>query len=107
MGKVRNEPMPLTKEQFDEIRNQMKKCLSQVKIKNEKYGTAFFCKIPFPDLTHLLPVLIAHTFILNKDDIAKGKIIEFTMEESKLFKLSLDINRITYFVKNIILQLLK
>jgi len=70
--------------------------LSQVKTNNEKYGTAFFCKIPFPDLTHLLPVLMTHNCLLNEDNIAKGKIIEFIMEEGKLFKISLDINRITY-----------
>ena len=36
----------------------IEKCLSQIIINNGKYGTAFFCKIPFPDSTHLLPVLM-------------------------------------------------
>ena len=50
-----------------------KNCV-QIKINNKLYGTAFFCKIPFPDSTHLLPVLIADKNLLNEDNITKGKI---------------------------------
>jgi len=82
---------------YKKMSNQIEKCLSQIIINNGKYGTAFFCKIPFPDSTHLLPVLMTDKNLLNDDNIAKGKIIEFTMEKGKLFKISLDINRITYF----------
>jgi len=64
--------------------NELGKNCVQIKI-NNKFGTAFFCKIPFPDSTHLLPVLIADNNLLNEHNITKRKNIEFTMEEGKLF----------------------
>ena len=70
--------------------------MSEILINNGKYGTAFFCKIPFPDSTHLLPVLMTDKNLLNDDNITKMKILEFTMHR-RLFKISLDINRIIYF----------
>ena len=75
---------------------QIQKCLSEILINNGKNGTAFFCKIPFPDSTHLLPVLMTDKNLLNDDNITKMKILEFTMHR-RLFKISLDINRIIYF----------
>jgi len=70
-----------------------KKSICKVKIKEhniDKMG--FFCRIPFPDFKHLLPVLI-----LNYDSFVGGQIIEFTMDEDKLsYKISFDNSRIAY-----------
>jgi len=80
-----------------QLYNELGKNCVRIGVGNKLYGTAFFCKIPFPDSTQLLPVLIADKNLLNEDNITKGKNIEFTIEEGKLFfKISLNINRITY-----------
>ena len=87
----------ISKEKLMVMMNQANKCICKIIINNEIYGTGFFCKIPFPDSTHLLPVLMTHSHLLNTDKIVKGQTIQFTMEKDKLsFKILLDINRITY-----------
>ena len=97
MGKVKGLPVPISKEKMEVMMDQANKCICKIIINNEINGTGFFCKIPFPDSTHLLPVLMTHSHLLNADKIVKGQTIQFTMEEGKLpFKILLDINRITY-----------
>ena len=39
------------------ILNQMTKCICKI-IKNDARSTGFFCKIPYPDRSHLLPMLV-------------------------------------------------
>ena len=55
--------------------SQMQKCLCKIECKNLDfgYGIGFLCKIPFPDKSNMLPVLITNNHILEKDDVAVGK----------------------------------
>lgn len=38
----------------------------------EGHGTGFFCRIPFPDINHLLQVLITNNHVLGEKDNVKG-----------------------------------
>ena len=46
---------------FDKLKNiikQMKNCICRIKFREE--GSGFFCLIPFPDKSNLLPVLMTN-----------------------------------------------
>ena len=78
------------------IINQMKKSICKVRI-SQNSGTGFFCKIPFPDKSNMLPVLITPSHVLREEILnQKGaKIgIEFDNERN-FFELNLN-NRIKY-----------
>ena len=72
----------LNTEQLNEILFQMKNCVC--KIKHKIVGTGFFCKIPFPDNFHFLPVLITCNHVLDEDSIAQGNEINFTLNNDKI-----------------------
>ena len=67
------------------ILEQMDKNICKIKCKYGGYGTGFFCLIPFPDKLNLLPVLITNNHVLEENDIAQGKIIEFSFSNDKYF----------------------
>ena len=54
---------------IETILNQMKKCICKIYGKNEMCSTGFFCKIPFPDAEHLLPVLVSTDFAIDAEKI--------------------------------------
>ena len=60
----------ITYETSKKILEQMPKYICKIKTENEKdnekQGTGFFCKIPFPDNNNLLPVLITNNHIINE-----------------------------------------
>ena len=107
--KIEEYPKSISLEGTEIIFDQMKKAVCKINIGNKK-GIGFFCKIPFPDSFHLLPVLITDSYLLNIDKVIEGQIIQFTMEdkEDKLsFKISSDINRITYISKQYNITIIK
>ena len=59
-------PRAISYEATKKIIEQMEKCICKIKIEVLQ-GTGFFCKIPFPDRYHLLPVLITNNHIINKN----------------------------------------
>ena len=70
------------------IVEQMEKCICKIKI-NNKQGTGFFCKIPFPDKNKILPVLITNNHILDENELSENNV------EIQLFiKAEEDIKRI-------------
>ena len=70
------------------IVEQMEKCICKIKI-NNKQGTGFFCKIPFPDKNKILPVLITNNHILDENELSENNV------EMQLFiKAEEDIKRI-------------
>jgi len=84
------------------INNQIEKSLCKIiNFKGEKRkketGTGFFCKIPFPDSFHLLPVLITNNHVLDENDIKLNKYIEFQLGDSEnIQKILIDKERRTY-----------
>ena len=78
------------------IINQMKKNICKVRI-NQDFGTGFFCKIPFPDKSNMLPVLITPSHVLREEILnQKGAKIDIEFDNEKNFiELNLN-NRIKY-----------
>ena len=53
---------------------QMKKCICKIKLDN-KQGTGFFCKMPFPDMNNRLSVFITNNHIINEKELYLLKIM--------------------------------
>ena len=89
-------PKVISYETTKKIIEQMGKTICKLKIEEEQ-GTAFFCKIPFPDKNNMLPVFITNNHIINNELLSnKDLIIEFKIEEDKVIKkLNLN-NRMKY-----------
>ena len=64
----------------------MKNSVCKIKCKNGGTGSGFFCYIPFPDKSSLLPVLVTYNHVLNNEDISEGKKIEFSLGNSNISK---------------------
>ena len=75
---------------------QMKKCICKIKLDN-KQGTGFFCKIPFPDQSKMLTVFITDNHIIDKNQLYKNseKIKIDIKEELEIKEIELN-NRMKY-----------
>ena len=78
------------------IIEQMGKKICKIKI-GQNQGTGFFCKIPFPDKDHMLPVFITNNHVINEKTLNKDdKIIAISIrEETEIKEIKLN-NRIKY-----------
>ena len=95
---IEDQPNPVDLEGTKLILSQMENCICKIVNDDGRKGTGFFCRIPFPDETNLLNVLITNNHVLNENDIENGKIIKFKIynkenkkEEEK--KISIDKSR--------------
>ena len=68
-------PEPISLDQTKNIYEQMQNCVCKICNEDGTKGTGFFCKIPFPDNNHLLPVLMTNNHVINESILEKGKII--------------------------------
>ena len=75
---IENQPIPVDIDGTKLILSQLENCICKI-YKNDKKGTGFFCKIPFPDKNNLLNVLITNNHILNENDIENNQIINLIM----------------------------
>ena len=78
LGKV----LPISSGKEEAINNQMKFSICKIN-ENEKYGTGFFCKIPFPNEFTLLPVLITNKSLINEDYLLKIRKIDIIFDNDK------------------------
>ena len=44
-----------------------KNAVCEICVSTNKFGSGFFCKIPYPDNNHLLPVLLTNNHVLSED----------------------------------------
>ena len=79
------------------ILEKSEKCVCQ--LKSNSPGTGFFCLIPFPDKSHLLPVLITCYHIFDKDCLLKRK-IELVLN-GKTIEIKLENDRKVYLNKKL------
>ena len=81
----------------EKILNQMRNCICKIKLNDGTLGTGFFCKIPFPTKSKMLPVLITNNHLINELILEKGKepIMIYIHDTQKYNILYLD-NRIYY-----------
>lgn len=83
---IEGSPKELSLEQNEFICKQMKNSVCKIKSKNGGIGSGFFCYIPFPDKTNLLPVLITNYHVISGDDVIEGKEIEFSLGDKNINK---------------------
>ena len=87
----------LTPTQNKTISSQLEKTICKIHKLDGKNATGFLCKIPFPDNSNLMPVLITNNHVLNKEDIQLFKTIKVTLGNDKIEKyIKLDESRIVY-----------
>jgi len=92
-------PKIITYECTKKIIEQMEKNVFKIKTKDGQ-GTGFFCKIPFPDKTNMLPVLITNNHVIDKDILINERNIKIYIEEEfeeKIINLN---NRMKYTNKD-------
>ena len=74
---LKNSTGPIFIKTAENIIYQMKNCLCKIKCKDGGSGSGFFCKIPYPDQSHLLPVLVTTDFIIDFTDVNKNGKCEY------------------------------
>ena len=92
-------PKIITYECTKKIIKQMEKNVFKIKTKDGQ-GTGFFCKIPFPDETNMLPVLMTNNHVIDKDILINERNIKIYIEEEfeeKIINLN---NRMKYTNKD-------
>lgn len=93
-----NDSDAISLSEIDTIKTIMKKSICKINMKNHS-GTGFFCYIPI--YNSFLPALITNYHILNENDTSLGKTINISLnDDAYIYKLFIDITRITYLNKN-------
>ena len=88
-------PPALSTKDLQKILFQIKNYICKIYAKNYKFGTGFFCRIPYQK--KLLPVLITNNHTLNQEDIEINKIVKITIDDDKIKKdLKMDESRIRF-----------
>ena len=79
-------PKVISYESTKKILEQMEKNVFKIKIGFHQ-GTGFFCKIPFPDINNMLPVLINTNHIIDEEYLyTKDKSISIQLKGERDFK---------------------
>ena len=80
----------------EKIVEQMKNNVCKIRIKDAQ-GTGFFCKIPYPDMNNMLPVLITNCHVINEEILNKKgiNIVISTQDDVNIKEMKLD-HRIKY-----------
>ena len=92
-------PEPVSLNKTKEIFEQMQNCVCKICNEDGIKGTGFFCKIPFPDNDHLLPVLMANNHVINESILEKGKNKIVLSLNNGIKEIELD-NRLKFTNKN-------
>ena len=75
--------IPVSFENTEKILSQMKNCICKLYTKDGGKGTGFFCKIPYPDQSKLLTVLITNNNILDENELKNNNIIKYNLKDDK------------------------
>jgi len=93
--KLNNYPEAVSYKSTKTILDQMKKNICKICMKDGSKGTGFFCKIPFPNNNHLLPVLITNNHVMNELYLNSVKSFIIKQNENEFKEILLD-NRLKY-----------
>ena len=63
---------------------QMKNCLCKLICKNTR-GSGFFCRIPYPDQSHLLPVLVTTDYVIDSE-VKEGNPLKISLNDDSEFR---------------------
>ena len=92
---------PLSTTQNKIILSQLERCICKIHKLDGLKATGFLCKIPFPDKSKLLPVLMTNNHVLNKTDIQINKTVKITLGDNEIEKyIKIDEKRGTYTNSN-------
>ena len=75
--------IPVSFQNTEKILFQMKNCICKIYTKNGGRGTGFFCKIPYPDQSNLLTVLITNNHILDENELKNSDIIKYDFKDDE------------------------
>ena len=89
---VKDEEININSEMIKLIEKQKKSCICKIKKNNSKYGTGFFCIIPFENNNNKINALITHNKVISEVDISIGKDIYFSINNNE-FKYKITINK--------------
>ena len=91
-----NVPKSIPVEVLKNLAQKGKTHICKIKFSQGRYGTGFFCKIPYSwDL--ILKVLITSNHVLNKEDLLLNKTIKFSINnENQQFQILIDESRYIY-----------
>ena len=79
-----NYPEPVSLETTTKIIEEMKKNICTITILGKEVtASGFFCKVPFPDKEHLLPVLITNNQNINRELLDEEKEILISIDNEK------------------------
>ena len=76
----------LNKNHTKVILSKLEKSTCRIYLGVRKTATGFFCKIPYPDIFHLLPVLVTNNHILDENCLKKYCNIRFTINDDNIDK---------------------
>ena len=96
---LKNSTGPIFIKTAENIIYQMKNCLCKIKCKGGGSGSGFFCKIPYPDQSHLLPVLVTTDFIINFTDVKEGNSLKISLNDENEFR-EIKVNNRKIFLNN-------
>ena len=97
---IQGYPNIVSLESSQKIIEQMKKNVCQIQ-SDESQGTGFFCKIPFPDMNNMLPVLITNNHVINEELLYEDdtNILIYTESDKNTKTINLD-DRLKYTSKH-------
>ena len=95
-----NNPNSISKKDMEYLNIQMEKCICKI-FYDAKFGTGFFCNIPFPNDSNLLPVLITSNDIIGENEIISGKAITLKIDdESYSYEIIINNSRLIFTNKD-------
>jgi len=95
-------PIPISFDNTEKILFQMKNCICKIYKNNGEKGTGFFCKIPYPNQSRLLTVLITNKHVLNENDLKNNNIIKYSLKgDEEIRKIKIDKKRKIYTSKEL------
>ena len=96
-NKLKDSIEPVNIDGTKKILEQLMNCICKISIK-DKYGTGFFCKIPFRK--EIIKLFMTNYNILNENDFKENKKLKLSLyDEKNTITIDLGIGRETYFNK--------
>jgi len=89
-------PIPINSEKTEIILNQMRKKICKIFLNDGTKATGFFCKIPFPDKDHPLPVLFSNNHVIDESNLTQSSKIVLSINDDKVKK-TITINKRKFY----------
>jgi len=81
-----NDQIIVSSEQSENVARQSKQYICKITI-GQKIGTGFLCKIPFPDESNCLPVLMTNHHVINDEKLLQNKKLDISFNNDQIKKI--------------------